>query len=261
MIYELTLVKDESIDLWPASHWGTFEPGGQGRARDHGGKDARFAEVMRTIREGLEVNLLRTCKRISSEASPILYGRNDFRFTMEDGWFPLYRFLVTIGEWKRSYIKSVSVFVPIESLFYEERTWMPRPLHFDTPALESRFTPADVTMSVTDAVRGCCELWMREKSLRTLYLVAPPGMHLDRNAFQLGFFEDFKPLIKARDELSLEMKLVFYYHAGIGLYGRIREYREAIVQVKKELGWETLVWFDDDEKYQVAVFEDAEDPE
>lgn len=260
MVYDLTLVKDESIDLWPGSHWG-FELGYQGRARNLGANRARFAEMMRTIREGLEVNLLRTCKIISSEGSPILYGRNDFRFTMEDGWFPLYRFLTTIGKWKRSYIKGVSVFVPIESLFYEERSWMPRPPSFNTPALESRFAPALVTMSVTEAVRGCCELWMKEKTLRTLYLVAPPGMHLDRDAFQLGFFEDFKPLIKARDELSLEMKLVFYYHAGIGLYGRRREYREAIVQVEKELGWETLVWFDDNEEYQVAVFEDAEGPE
>ena len=257
MIYSLALVKNESIDLWPASKCGTSYLGNEA-ARDHGGETQRFAEVIRSIRQGLEVNLLRTCKTISNEGSPILYRRNEFRFTMEDGWIPLYRFLTTIGRWKRAHIRSLSVFVPVESLFYEQRSRMPKPPSFDTPALRSRIAPADVTMYVEEAVKGCCELWMEEQTLRTLFLVVPPGMHLDRDAFQLGLFEDFEPLLRAKDDISLETKLVLSHHAGIGEDGRGKEYHEAIIQVEEELGWETLIWFEGVDRYQVAVFEETE---
>jgi len=259
LIYHFTLVKDESIDLWPASRHcvnGFLEEGAG--PRDHGGDMGIFGQVMRVMRRGLQVNLLRTCKSISSEATPILYGRNEFRFTMEDCWVPLHTFLITIGERNRAFIRSLSVFVPIESLFYEERSHMTKvPLfecwadlmHIDLPA-------GHVAMSVTEAVQACCTMWMEEKTLKTLYLVAPRGIHLDRDAFQIGLFEEFKPLMEAKDELSLAIKLVMYQNARLGEDGgHGREMVDAMIQVEEELGWETLILFNENDKYQVAVFE------
>lgn len=259
LIYHLALVKSEPLDLWPATRCNTIPISEGGYTiGDHNGDGARFRLAIKSMRRGLGVNLLRTCKTISSEATPILYGQNDFRFTMEDGWFSLHTFLTMICNRNRAHVKSISVFVPVESFFYEAQSMMAAtyPCYAWSDLKDKEDPRTEQPWCALEAAKGCCELWMEEKTLRTLFLVMPPGLHLDRDAFQIGLFEHFIPVMNAKDELSLDIKLVFDQNTKIG--DNSSDFREAIVQVEEELGWETLVWFQGSDKYEVAVLEEVE---
>lgn len=85
----------------------------------------------------------------------------------------------------------------------------------------------------------------------------PPGLHLNRDAFQIGLFKHFIPVMdaKPKDELSSDTKLVFDQKTKIGEDSS--EFREAIVQVEEELGWETLVCFQGSDNFEVADFEEV----
>lgn len=260
LIYNFALVKDELLDLWPASKYDVIPyPDAHYTTRDHRGDWAKFRLAIWSMRQGLTVNILRACKTINSEATPILYGRNEFRFTMEDGWVPLHIFLIMIGKRNRAHIKSLSVFVPLESLVYETQSVMPE-TNPSWASAASTGSGSDVfqgeqPLCAAEAVKGCCEFWMEEKTLRTLFLVMPPGLHLDRDAFHIGLFEYFALFMGVRDELSLEIKLVVYQDAKIG--EESWEKRDALQEVE-DFGWETLIWFQGRDEYQVAVFEEIE---
>jgi len=265
IIYDFALVKNDPINFWPASEdvditagpRASRATGVNGGPRYYSGDTMPVAAEILAMRQRLAVNLLRTCKTINAEATAVFYGGNDFRFTMEDGWVPLHHFLTTIGKQNRGHIKSVSVFVPILAMYYLLRSSMAAtPLFGDVAALTAMDIPIEQqTMRVPEAVKGCCTMWMEEKSLRELFLVMPAGLHLDDDAFRAGILDEFKPLMEAEDELGLDISLVIHEDAKIG--EDIRESKQSLVEVEENLGWDTLIKFKGDHRYHVAVFEQA----
>ncbi|KAI9878828.1 MAG: hypothetical protein M1830_010397 [Pleopsidium flavum] len=265
IIYGFALVREDPIDLWPASEnvditagpRASRSTGANAGPRYYSGDTMPVAAAILAMRQGLGVNLLRSCKTINNEATAVFYGGNDFRFTMEDGWLPLQNFLTTIGKQNRGHIKSLSVFVPVLATYYLLRSSMAAtPLLGDVAALTDMDVPLEYeTMRVPQAVKDCCTMWMEEKSLRELFLVMPAGLHLDKDAFPSGVLDEFKPLMEAKDELGLDISLVIHEDAKIGIDND--ESKKALVEVEEGLGWYTLIKFKGDHKYLVAVFEQA----
>ncbi|MCJ1361980.1 hypothetical protein MMC16_001081 [Acarospora aff. strigata] len=267
MIYRLALVDNGPIDLWSASEdvaqgdetdaQNTTWASGGGSLRDHSGAAIEVANAIQSMRRRLAVNLLRTCKSINDEATSVLYSENEFRFTMEDGWIPLHCFLTTIGRRNRRHIKALSVFVPVHCLFYLHQSLMAA-----TPLLSEVAELANMTISsehelmgACEATAKCCKLWIEEKTLRRLFLTTPPGMHLHRNAFEVGLFDEFEPLMEAQEELSLDISMVIHQKAKIG--DNDKDYKRALIGIEEDLGLRTLVEFAGDHRYQVALFEES----
>ncbi|KAF2770531.1 hypothetical protein EJ03DRAFT_360582 [Teratosphaeria nubilosa] len=58
------------------------------------------------------LKLLRTCKQISPEASPILFGEVEFRFTSIKGYYVLNTFLRQIGSINQSLLRKITIHIP-----------------------------------------------------------------------------------------------------------------------------------------------------
>lgn len=266
IIYDLALIKDDPINLWSgsedvdivAARRARQSTGSHVRTSYRGGDPVPVAAEILAMRQGLAVNLLRTCKKINAEATPMFYGGNDFRFTMEDGWLPLYYFLTTIRKSNRGHIKRLSVFVPVEPMYYLLRSSMAA-----TPSLGevARRTSMDIpvephAITIFDAIKGCCELWMEEKTLQKLFLVMPAGLHVDRDAFMDGIFEEFRPLMDAEEEVGLDISLVIHENASITPVVA-RDSQRAVMEIEEDWGRDTLVQFRGDHRYYIAVSEEV----
>ncbi len=269
-IYRFALVHNKPFDLWPApdEHESLPTPlGGPEHSPDftlsgvllnRNDVVTHVVPAIELMRRAVGAKLLRTCKMINREATPVYYGENEFRFTMEDGWIPLYDFLTRIGQQNRAYIRRLSVFVPVPEEEYLLKSQMAQ----KAPALSIVMDelgldlPEDQhNLCAQEAAERCCKIWLEEKTLRHLFLVIPYGVNLYADTLRVNIFRAFNAFVAAQEELSLEISLVIHEKSEIG--DNSNELQDAIIDLEESRGWQTLVKFDGDHRYHVAVFEEA----
>lgn len=144
---------------------GLQEPTALAFRRQHG---------LQYVRKHLAVHLLAVCRQIYNEAAGYFWGRNVWRFSDDQEWEILLRFLLTIGENARAMIRNLEVLAPCASpkspVLNRNEYWVVKnqpKLHMVKVWHENR------------RHQVVWELWMREKSLRTLDLIIPAGYESD----------------------------------------------------------------------------------
>ncbi|KAL1597707.1 hypothetical protein SLS60_008193 [Paraconiothyrium brasiliense] len=106
IIYEYVLVLNKPIEVWPES--GTLMP-----AFDRGD----IVEIHRLIQSReLPVGMLRTCKLVQQEATPIFYGTIRFRFSGINGTSVACVFLNSTRLWNNRHLKSITIPMPFWSV-------------------------------------------------------------------------------------------------------------------------------------------------
>ena len=118
IIYELVLVWDPPIEFAPLNSnkfdpfWPTSNAGSD--TLPVYGDNGRDWHTKRW-KEQTWPALLRFCRQILWEATPVFYGQ-PFRFSNKAGWLVLYRWLLKIGPHNRRYIRDITVCHPALSL-------------------------------------------------------------------------------------------------------------------------------------------------
>lgn len=192
-IYVAALVSPSPIDLCPGEYAFRQEdfctdPAIQQRASNFEKSDAakkriyrdwpikvafRLQSSLQYVRQHLAVQLLAVCCQIYNEAAGYFWGVNVWRFSDDHKWEIPLRFLLTIGESARSMLRKVEVLAPSAVMMYSvlprANGWMIK----NQPKLHAVHIRYDA-----DCQDTIWELWMRERSLRSLDLVIPAGYQL-----------------------------------------------------------------------------------
>lgn len=193
-IYIAALVAPAPIDLCPADYAYTTEefatsPVAQRRHSAFQKSDAAYVvgyrghqptalafrrqSGLQYVRKHLAVHLLAVCRQIYNEATGYFWGRNVWRFSDDQDWEILLRFLLTIGENARAMIRNLEVLAPC--------AWTKSPVLNKNEYWVVKNQPELHMIKVWHERRRhkvVWELWMREKSLRTLDLIVPAGYEL-----------------------------------------------------------------------------------
>jgi len=192
-IYITALVSPAPIDLCPADYVYTTEdfatnPAWQRRYSTFQKSDAAYVfghrhqptalafrrqSSLEYVRQHLAVQLLAVCRQIYNEAAGYFWGCNVWRFSDDQDWDILLRFLLTIGENARAIIRKLEVFAPCawtnSHLLSRNEHWVVK----NQPKLHMIKLWHDLESH--DVV---WELWMREKSLERLDLIVPAEYEL-----------------------------------------------------------------------------------
>lgn len=192
-IYIAALVAPAAIDLCPPHYAYTAEeiatsPVTQRRYSEHQKSDAACAAAGRIrptalafrqqtslqyVRKDLAAHLLAVCRQIYNEAAGCFWGRNVWRFSDDREWEILLRFLLTIGDNARAMIRKLEVLAPntetYSHVLAKDKSWVLK----NQPKLHMIKLWDD-----WEYHNVVWELWMREKSLRTLDLIIPAGYEL-----------------------------------------------------------------------------------
>lgn len=142
--------------------------------------------------------LLRVNKQLCSEATPVFYGENEFRFSNVTGWIALDFFLYKIGLDKSSMLRQVTVCYPqclrVPTSLKQGRDFdggspFLRVYEINKPGFtyETRWFDEEITID---------PLLILQKAgkLQRLCLVSPANTHItfDYNPFDLTCFNDLK---------------------------------------------------------------------
>ena len=198
-IYIAALVSPSPIDLCPAKYAHTqvelnadpslqrrqllFEQAktaGMQTARPRWGESRptkvafRLQSDLQYVRQHLAVQLLAVCCQTYNEAARYFWGDNVWRFSDDENWEILLRFMLTIGQNARSLIRRLEVLVPgakrVADVPPRDATWVVK----NQPKLRMSKLWEDEWRH--DVV---WQMWAREKSLRSLSLVIPTGYEAD----------------------------------------------------------------------------------
>jgi hypothetical protein len=127
LIYRAALLRPTPIDLWPAAEIknprerpdlqqriakhqkSAWRP--DARFRRQPERDARFRDQrdLQFVRKEMATGLLATCKQINQEASHVFWTENIFRFSGDENWNGIRRFLLAIGPRARSMLSVLEV--------------------------------------------------------------------------------------------------------------------------------------------------------
>ncbi len=202
-IYELALVKDAPIDLFPEVpdlnkpvKSSSLMLNQHTKVVEEVSRNTRAQGDLEFVRKELAVGLLRTCRQIFLETVKIFYGDNTFYFTggdSEHAWMMAYRFLLTIGPTyngpgARQYVNRIGVHLPSER---------EPPLARNKLNLLSKNWPKMHMAKVTAAfyeghMNPCISLLANDKTLKELHLVVPSGWTQGYHSFQDSLIEDYK---------------------------------------------------------------------
>ena len=111
-VYHHSLSVSEPIEVWDGSLV-EYEV----TVRSPGEMTRKTTQTVRTycdILGYMAFNLLMSNRQLRSEAAPVFYTQNVFRFSAQDNWSPLYAFLEMIGEENRNKLRrlEMSMFQP-----------------------------------------------------------------------------------------------------------------------------------------------------
>lgn len=125
---------------------------------------------MHFVRKRLVVQLLAVGFQIYNEAARYFWSHNTWRFTDDQGWEILLRFMLTIGPNARALILELEALAPSVDKFSHvlpgDKHWVIK----NEPKLHIAKLFHD-----DDRHGVVWELWMRESSLRMLSLIIPAG--------------------------------------------------------------------------------------
>ena len=134
-IYQLALISPSPIDLWPRQHitglehftkdavlqerYSRWEPqrGRRALRNDYIYDELEFRvqHDLVQVRTQLATGLLGTCKQIHVEAANYFWGDNTWRFSDDEEWEGLLRFLLSIGPGATARIRRLDVLAPSAS--------------------------------------------------------------------------------------------------------------------------------------------------
>ncbi|KAF2465313.1 uncharacterized protein BDR25DRAFT_360675 [Lindgomyces ingoldianus] len=165
-IYEIVLKLSKPIEMWPETGF----PGlGNRMAR---GRNFRKLHKAHS-KWNCNINLLRTCRLINTEAGEIYYGKNSFRFSAVNGWMVANTFLYQIGRRNYQHITSLTLPLPFWYEDYENRfkcIYTSTSFRNFTAAVPFRHPrDLDYELSCFDV----CYALMKFERLKTLNLVLP----------------------------------------------------------------------------------------
>ncbi len=124
-IYQFALVSPNPIDLWPHHYIHqddefTEDSDIQQRRKSFESIQADYQDGLLIrlqndlihVRKEISTGLLGTCVQIYREAMGVFWADNHWRFSGDDGWEGLLRFLLTIGQSARARIQNLQVVAP-----------------------------------------------------------------------------------------------------------------------------------------------------
>ena len=187
MIYQLALVSPCSIDLCPPWYATWDDHAGKERivrretltGEDIGQNDVFRQQVDLThVRDYLSVHILQVCRQIYQEAAHYFWGTNVWRFTDDEGWEILWRFLETIGPNARSMVSRIDVMAPFAIPDQMASSYV----FFDWVRYNAKNRPKlHMIKRWEGAFRDDCyplvqQIWDNERTLKELNLLIP-GQH------------------------------------------------------------------------------------
>lgn len=170
MIFRHVLLSPLAIDLWPKLP-------DKGNAKRYHAQSHR-ATAARRATQCLHPELLRVSRAIHAEASAVLYGENEFRFTDLDGWIALSGFLATIKSRHSRLLRHITVHIPLPGIMYQ------CPKHIFTAEYEDELDQVckriqrsglrgPPTRSNAAAFEDCCVTFAEVARLKTLNFIVP----------------------------------------------------------------------------------------
>lgn len=212
-IYRAALQKPTPIDLWPAevildpsqhpesaqlpSLWPSLLKRAAKR-RDPASTKFRYQRDLEYVRKEMATGLLGTCAQVYSEAAPIFWSCNIWRFGGDEQCVGLLYFLHTIGRAARARLRIIEVFPPIEVsrvLAFTTREGVPvaEREYWDAPAttLWKNYPKMHMVKLARyyedpdDNVQQILRMLGEEKSLREIRFVVPRGWTLDQSQYAL----------------------------------------------------------------------------
>ena len=144
------------------------------------------------MRKDLVVQLLGVCCQNYNEAAPYLWTYNSWRFSHDNSWQILLRFLLIIGPNARSMIEKIEILLPLAvpgQITHRQHPRLPRDTNWHIK------NHPKLRMVKSSYKRGECyqavwNLWMQERTLRELKLVVPPQWNILVHGFQSGLTHD-----------------------------------------------------------------------
>ena len=126
-IYRCALLKQDPIDLWPGeavldpsefpqfanpSEWVQLMQRKEKHVHSHN-VIFRRQRHLQYVRKEMATGLLGTCSQIYYEVVHIFWSENTWRFSSDQRWEGLLRFLLTIGSPARSKLRRIEIFAPL----------------------------------------------------------------------------------------------------------------------------------------------------
>ena len=199
-IYTAALVSPEPIDLCPATYViENFDsnPVFQHRSEVFRRSDEsipvgriarpkklafRLQSSLQYVRQHLAVQLLAVCCQIYEEAARYFWGCNIWRFSDDQEWGVLLRFLLTIGPNARSMIRRLEALAPVAGQIGHATGPRPSSVPDRSEWIVKNEPKLRMSKLFHDHYRHdtVWRLWMQERSLRRLDLIVPTG-------YELGF--------------------------------------------------------------------------
>lgn len=164
---------------------------------------------LRFVRKELATGLLSTCRQIYTEAAPIFWHDNHFKFSGRGSWQGVLRFFLTIGPNARRHISSLEVCVPHQPLDMEWHTETHVDGHERILDGRSKNDPKLRMIKVPPLIEGedsyvrqVCEMMLRDGAIRQLNLIIPTGCYF------MGRREYYQPMAGRIIELRHPLHLL-----------------------------------------------------
>ncbi|KAF1995754.1 hypothetical protein P154DRAFT_566568 [Amniculicola lignicola CBS 123094] len=110
MVYINTLVVDSPFEFWPEEESSDYV---LAHVNTYRKRVTNFRKLEKLIkRRGGNLRLLRTCKQVNMEASPVFYGENQFRFSGRDGHTIAYCFTWNMGWNRLQWLTNITIGAP-----------------------------------------------------------------------------------------------------------------------------------------------------
>jgi hypothetical protein len=212
-IYLAALLAPTPIDLWPTeiildpkehpdlaqkpSEWPALL---KRKEKSSQASDVQFRHQrhLEYVRKEMATGLLGTCLQIYYEAAHIFWADNVWRFTGDDEWEGILRFLLSIGAAARSRLRYVEVFAPIECYrlpMFTDSASIPvvEREYWQVPAATRWKNHPKMHMAklgrkfqyLDENVQQVIRLLSEEKLLKELRFIIPRGWTLDQSVYAL----------------------------------------------------------------------------
>ena len=191
---------------------------------------------------------------INQEATPVFYAKNEFRFSMDLGWMPMFHFLFTIGAKNRGMLQKLAVFAPVLDIGVWDRLISPAPPLSVFQHTRFNIPTKHLTLDYRGVVTKCVALLMEARSLQVLYLVLPPGLILEKTALEMGLYPGIQSIVgrsAAGATFAADIILVLAHE-------NYHENQEVAFFAEANLLWETRVKSANDWRYAQTVMADED---
>ncbi|MCJ1457344.1 hypothetical protein MMC28_007712 [Mycoblastus sanguinarius] len=161
--------------------------------------------------------MLATCRQIYSEAANYFWSDNIWRFSDDEGWEGVFRFLLTIGPVARSRIHRLDILDPNVYEEEETRAWGDEPYIKNHPKLQMAKLSHEEETCHHHKVYN---LLIQDQTLRLLNLLVPSGFllgHISRGEYEADVPLGFLP------KVTIVVESGGFLQSGHGIKGILDE--------------------------------------